>query len=92
MLAGKKRGSGAQTQAMTLGSNCGTVWVAAHELGHTLGFVHEMTRSDREEHVTYKEENLANAGASVAFDIDSNAQTSGRMYDFSSVMHYTGRY
>lgn len=57
-----------------------------HELGHTLGLIHEQQRSDRDSYVTILTTNIA-PGAEGNFILlpDSLNQTA---YDFLSVMHY----
>ncbi len=57
-----------------------------HELGHTLGFFHEQSRSDRD---TYVRINWDNIDPNERFNFDRE-DGSGRYgpYDFDSVMHY----
>ncbi|XP_040267560.1 embryonic protein UVS.2-like [Bufo bufo] len=57
-----------------------------HELNHALGFYHEHTRSDRDDHVTIMYQNIAPA-YTESFD-KQNANNLGLEYDFGSVMHY----
>ena len=63
-----------------------------HEIGHMLGFWHEHQRHDRNSHVDILYENIQ-AGAESNFNILSafTGDTKGLPYDFSSVMHYTGK-
>lgn len=63
--------------------NRGTI---THELGHTLGLVHEQQRSDRDSFVTILSNNII-PGAEGNFIILTNSQNHGA-YDFLSVMHY----
>ena len=44
-----KRGNG--PQAISIGKNCDKFGIVVHELGHVIGFWHEHTRPDRDEHV-----------------------------------------
>lgn len=44
-----KRGQG--PQAISIGKNCDKFGIVVHELGHVVGFWHEHTRPDRENHV-----------------------------------------
>ena len=37
---------------MSIGHNCEYLHVMLHELGHVIGFWHEQSRPDRDEHVT----------------------------------------
>ena len=66
--------------------------VAAHEIGHALGLIHEHQRLDRDKYVTVKAENVRDK----AFfkDIVHTYQTTleyGLPYDFGSIMHYHAR-
>ncbi|KAL4240771.1 Bone morphogenetic protein 1 [Mactra antiquata] len=44
-----KRGNG--NQAISIGKNCDKFGIVVHELGHVIGFWHEHTRPDRDDHV-----------------------------------------
>jgi len=44
-----KRGNG--PQAISIGKNCDKFGIVVHELGHVIGFWHEHTRPDRDNHV-----------------------------------------
>ena len=64
--------------------NRGTI---LHELGHTLGIVHEQQRSDRDSFVTIFTDNII-PGAEPNFVKLANSLNQGA-YDFRSIMHYT---
>lgn len=64
--------------------NRGTI---CHELGHTLGLVHEHQRSDRNSYVTILTGNIA-PGQEGNFVLLTDAQNK-TPYDFLSVMHYS---
>lgn len=51
-----KRGQGAQ--AISIGKNCDKFGIVVHELGHVVGFWHEHTRPDRENHVVINKVNI----------------------------------
>ncbi|KAK6029744.1 astacin, partial [Ostertagia ostertagi] len=51
----KERGE----QLMSLGYNCATLDIVAHEIGHTLGFIHTHSRHDRDNFIKVKTENIA---------------------------------
>jgi hypothetical protein len=58
-----------------------------HELGHTLGLVHEQQRSDRTNFVTLLTNNIT-PGSEGNFVLLTGSQNKGA-YDFLSVMHYS---
>lgn len=51
-----KRGNG--PQAISIGKNCDKFGIVVHELGHVVGFWHEHTRPDRENHVVIEKNNI----------------------------------
>ena len=51
-----KRGNG--PQAISIGKNCDKFGIVVHELGHVVGFWHEHTRPDRDNHVTIVKKNI----------------------------------
>ncbi|RYX82303.1 hypothetical protein EON83_20130 [bacterium] len=63
-----------------------TSWTACHELAHALGVMHEQSRSDRDNYVEIKFDNVQ---ADLAFNyaIITNSDNHGE-YDFDSIMHY----
>ncbi|XP_075423376.1 embryonic protein UVS.2-like [Ascaphus truei] len=77
-------------QIVSLAKNgCMSHGIIQHEVLHALGFIHEQTRSDRDQHVDIMYQYI-NKGDVGNFDkADSN--NLGLQYDYSSVMHY-GRY
>ncbi|XP_020563357.1 bone morphogenetic protein 1 isoform X2 [Oryzias latipes] len=82
-----RRGGG--PQAISIGKNCDKFGIVVHELGHVIGFWHEHTRPDRDEHVSIVRDNIQ-AGQEYNFlkmepdEVDSL----GEVYDFDSIMHY----
>ncbi|KAM8855632.1 high choriolytic enzyme 1 [Spinachia spinachia] len=69
----------------------GCMWsgVASHELMHALGFVHEQSRSDRDQYVTIVWSNIIPAQVhNFRKHVTNNLNS---LYDYNSVMHY-GRY
>ncbi|KAM9825116.1 low choriolytic enzyme-like isoform X2 [Syngnathus typhle] len=61
--------------------------IVQHEVLHALGFHHEQVRSDRDDHVIIKFENIR-SGTERNFQI-ANTNNLGTPYDFDSVMHYS---
>ncbi|XP_061421245.1 bone morphogenetic protein 1-like [Lethenteron reissneri] len=82
-----RRGGG--PQAISIGKNCDKFGIVVHELGHVIGFWHEHTRPDRDDHVTIIKANIQ-PGQEYNFlkmepgEVDSL----GESYDFDSIMHY----
>ena len=64
-------------------------FIVCHEILHSLGFWHEHQRPDRDTYVTIQSANFASTYANN-FTIMSTASTHGTVYDFDSVMHYSG--
>merc|ERR1719263_137129 len=60
--------------------------IMAHEIGHTIGLLHEMSRNDRERWVTIKQANIKN-GMMNNFENTSFADQS-TFFDFLSLMMY----
>ena len=63
-----------------------------HELGHAIGFHHEQSRPDRDDHVTILKENILK-GMEYNFGKYSEKviPTRNISYDYTSVMHYGGK-
>lgn len=71
-------------QKIFLGDAC-TMGNAIHEIGHTVGFYHEQSRSDRDNFVEIKWANI-NSAYRHNFDLEDSQNLSN--YDFGSIMHY----
>ncbi len=63
------------------------VGVMTHEIGHTLGYLHEQNRSDRNQHVRIFPENIQD-GAISQFRVDNNSVNLGA-FDVRSIMIYS---
>lgn len=78
-----KRGQGAQ--AISIGKNCDKFGIVVHELGHVVGFWHEHTRPDRENHVVINKVNIM-TGQEYNFnklgeeDVNSLGQAYGEIF------------
>lgn len=59
----------------------------AHELGHTLGFLHEQTRSDRDSYVRVLFNNIQ-TGKEGNFKKSSTAVLTTKQFDINSIMMY----
>ena len=82
-----KRGNGAQ--AISIGRNCDKFGIVVHELGHVVGFWHEHTRPDREQHVVIEHNNIMK-GQDYNFNMltPDEVNSLGQSYDYDSIMHY----
>ncbi|XP_056445268.1 astacin-like metalloendopeptidase isoform X1 [Gadus chalcogrammus] len=76
-------------QKLYVGPMC-NVGNVAHEILHALGFHHEHTRLDRNEHIQVIEDNIQ-TGKHSNFNM-KDGKTFGIPYDTSSIMHYGGQY
>lgn len=64
-----------------------TAVVIIHELGHTLGYIHEQNRRDRDNHIIINYENIQN-GARDQFYKSNNAALLTSQFDINSTMMY----
>ncbi len=74
-------------QFLRIGSTSWNRATICHELGHTLGLIHEHQRSDRDSFVTVFTNN-AIAGTELNLIKFTNSLNQAGGYDFLSVMHY----
>ncbi|XP_063735021.1 meprin A subunit beta-like [Eleginops maclovinus] len=83
---GKVKSNG---QELSIGRFCDDISTVEHEFLHALGFYHEQSRYDRDDHVTIVYKNIE-AGYEYNFLEESNETTTtqGVPYDYWSVMHY----
>ncbi|KAL7645916.1 UNVERIFIED_CONTAM: hypothetical protein RMT77_002813 [Armadillidium vulgare] len=73
-----------------LGPRCRQQRIILHELYHTLGFIHEQSRTDRNRYVKVQYQNIIYRLRSQ-FRVDYNTITYGVPYDYESIVHY-GQY
>ncbi|WP_298545566.1 M12 family metallopeptidase [uncultured Aquimarina sp.] len=64
-----------------------TALVIIHEIGHTLGYLHEQNRPDRDQYIIINYQNIIN-GAANQFGVDQNAQLLTGTFDINSTMMY----
>ncbi|KAL2098307.1 hypothetical protein ACEWY4_007514 [Coilia grayii] len=82
-----RRGNG--PQAISIGKNCDKFGIVVHELGHVIGFWHEHTRPDRDDHVTIIRDNIQPGQEYNFLKMEPGEVNSlGEPYDFDSIMHY----
>ena len=74
-------------QAISVGPGCDEVGTIAHEIGHALGFYHEMSRPDRDTAVRILWENI-HPDNRKNFKIEPDIESFGLPYDPYSIMHY----
>lgn len=75
---------------LNIGPGCNSPMVWRHELGHTLGLFHEQARSDRDQFVDIRWDNIEPSKA-YAFDKYEARSIPGvdrGPYDYDSIMHY----
>lgn len=75
---------------LNIGPYCNSTEIWRHEFGHTIGMLHEQSRSDRDDYVVIDWSNIA-SGKAYAFDKYEARGIAGvdrGTYDFESVMHY----
>jgi len=74
-------------QLISLGRGCVIKTTIIHETLHSLGWIHEQNRPDRDENVNIVWKNIK-AKDSKNFVKQTSSLTSGTPYDFNSIMHY----
>ena len=62
---------------------------AIHELGHVIGFYHEMSRTDRDQEINVYFDMMSVSDA-AQYDVMPNPMPGyyGQPYDLGSIMHY----
>lgn len=78
-------------QNLSLGPGCLVNAIVAHEFLHALGFWHEQSRPDRDEHITVMYDNIEDGRENNFNKYETNqVDYLGQPYDYDSVMHYSG--
>lgn len=76
-------------QLVSIGQYCLNHATILHEIGHTIGFWHEQSRPDRDEHVSVLLYNVHPRYLSNFLKKDkSQVDSMGVPYDYNSIMHY----
>nr|CDJ89462.1 Peptidase M12A domain containing protein [Haemonchus contortus] len=79
-------------QKISLGEGCDVGPIAAHEIGHTIGFWHTMARYDRDQFITLNLRNIKESWLSqFAKQTPKTNDNFNLTYDYGSIMHYGGR-
>jgi hypothetical protein len=77
-------------QQLSLGAGCESMGIAAHEIGHAIGFWHEQSRSDRDKNVVVVWDNIQD-GQAFNFQTYAEQGVIGEDvggYNTESLMHY----
>uniref|UniRef100_A0A8C4QUT2 Metalloendopeptidase n=1 Tax=Eptatretus burgeri TaxID=7764 RepID=A0A8C4QUT2_EPTBU len=83
-----RMGDGAQ--AISIGKNCDKFGIVVHELGHVIGFWHEHTRPDRDNHVVIVRDNIQPGQEENFLKMEpGEVHSLDESYDFDSIMHYS---
>lgn len=76
-------------QLVSIGQYCLNHATILHEIGHTIGFWHEQSRPDRDEHIFVLVHNIDPRYLSNFLKKDrSHVDSMGVPYDYNSIMHY----
>jgi len=79
-------------QPISLANGCVVKYIVIHEIMHAIGFLHEQSRYDRDQHVTINWDNICcNAARQFRAETSSSIDLLGLAYDLKSVMHYGER-
>ncbi|XP_039298909.1 meprin A subunit beta isoform X2 [Nilaparvata lugens] len=76
-------------QLLSLGQRCWYFGIVVHELGHAIGFWHEMNRPDRDDWIVIYWKNIIKGFDSAFVKHDSNSVTMmDEQFDYHSIMMY----
>lgn len=74
------------SQPINMDKGCGDMGIAAHEIGHAIGLLHEMSRNDRQKYLTINEAHIPES-MRKQFENNTWADTTTD-FDFLSLMMY----
>ncbi|XP_055346098.1 uncharacterized protein LOC129593684 [Paramacrobiotus metropolitanus] len=77
---------GSQQVGLSFGSCVRSMGDIQHEIMHSLGFYHEMSRDDRDQYVTINVKNIR--PDQMSNFVTTHGQTFDLPYDYASIMHY----
>ncbi|XP_067144869.1 astacin-like metalloprotease toxin 1 [Centruroides vittatus] len=75
-------------QLVSIGENCDHLGIIVHEINHALGFFHEHTRPDRDNHLTIFWNNIQNGMATQFQKLHPTQTKLLNSFDVKSVMLY----
>ncbi|XP_075210923.1 meprin A subunit beta-like [Lycorma delicatula] len=76
-------------QQLSLGERCWYLGIVIHELGHSLGFLHEMNRPDRDGWINIYWNNITDGFRTAFLKQDPDTvNTLGESFDYKSIMMY----
>ncbi|KAK0401955.1 hypothetical protein QR680_016065 [Steinernema hermaphroditum] len=80
---------GSQTQNITFGDGCEYYAAGVHEIAHTLGFMHEQSRWDRDNYLRIDMNNVeVNRTHNYNKYEEKENDNYGKQYDYGGIMHY----
>ncbi|XP_022107494.1 blastula protease 10-like [Acanthaster planci] len=80
-------------QSISIGDGCAVLGSIVHEIGHAVGFFHEHSRPDRDDHIRVHTENIHPRYRYDFRELDWGRVTSMDVpYDTKSIMHYGSHY
>lgn len=77
-----------QVVVVILGNSCYQLDTVLHELGHAIGLGHEHQRSDRDDNITVKKENILTNFTDQFDKMKTFEDKLASEYDTNSIMHY----
>jgi len=86
LLSDKGQQFKGSSQPINMDKGCGDMGIAAHEIGHAIGLLHEMSRTDREKYLTINEAHIPES-MRRQFENNTWADTTTD-FDFLSLMMY----